>query len=200
MNRSKILSLLRNPTLLNRSDAEYYFKDLNLIEMTYALCQIHLHKYHGDQELKGYGSYIEHHLRPVVRIVHDYTGGMTLYDRAVTLLAAWLHDIVEDTEATPSLVRQYGPDVAHLVYCLTKGSTTRITNDKLISSIPSVAIIKLADIERNCRTIGKSKSKEKVRDWATKKLLQLTYFVEPNPDQYDQVQRLLNSLIEEAGE
>ncbi len=84
-----------------------------------------------------------------------------------TLIAAMVHDVVEDTEHTLAEIRQrFGPDVAHMVDGVTKISGIRAvsrearkaeTYRKLVLAIaqdPRTVLIKLADRLHNMRTIG----------------------------------------------
>jgi len=86
---------------------------------------------------------------------------------ADTLIAAMLHDVVEDTEYTMDDVTElFGPDVAHMVDGVTKISRIReVTPDarkaetyrKLVLAIakdPRTVLIKLADRLHNMRTIS----------------------------------------------
>lgn len=79
------------------------------------------------------------------------------------LAAAWLHDVLEDTEVTPELLKQeFGEDITTLVLWLTDVSTpldgnraTRKAIDRLhLSLAPAEAqTIKLADMISNTRSI-----------------------------------------------
>ncbi len=84
-----------------------------------------------------------------------------------TLIAAMVHDVVEDTSIELDGIRQrFGPDVAHMVDGVTKISSIRMVNKearkaetyrKLVLAIaqdPRTVLIKLADRLHNMRTIS----------------------------------------------
>ncbi len=84
-----------------------------------------------------------------------------------TLIAAMVHDVVEDTEYEMDDIRQrFGKDVAHMVDGVTKISGIRAVNQearkaetyrKLVLAIaqdPRTVLIKLADRLHNMRTLG----------------------------------------------
>jgi len=64
--------------------------------------------------------------------------------------AAWLHDVLEDTETQKDVVQQlYGPDVANIVFAVSGfGANRKIRNQCIhdkIEAYPPAAILKLAD-------------------------------------------------------
>jgi len=104
---------------------------------------------HGDQ---SYGDKpYEHHLQAVVEVLKRF--GVQLDDpsTAPLLIAAWLHDSLEDTQLTRDEVEiQFGPAVAELVWRVTdepgatrkerKPATYRKTREN-----ESAIVLKLAD-------------------------------------------------------
>jgi hypothetical protein len=84
-------------------------------------------------------------------------------DDPVTLAAAWLHDVVEDTPTTlEDLEREFGRPVAELVESLTDVSRPADGNraarkgkdlQHLAQASPTAKTIKLADLVDNCRDI-----------------------------------------------
>ena len=103
------------------------------------------------------------HLKSVVQILSQVT------DDANMLAAAWLHDTVEDTEATHHQIEeQFGKDVATLVYQLTDisrpGDGNRayrkaLDRAHLAEASDRAKTIKLADIIDNTRDICKHDEK-----------------------------------------
>jgi (p)ppGpp synthase/HD superfamily hydrolase len=99
---------------------------------------------HAGQEYGG-RPYAESHLPAVVRVLEE--SGVT--DPEV-LAAGWLHDVLEDTEASPiDLHRQFGILVFHMVRaCTGVGKDRKQRNATIyrgIWSCPSAAVVKLAD-------------------------------------------------------
>lgn len=103
------------------------------------------------------------HLKSVVQILRQVT------DDENVLAAAWLHDTVEDTEATHHQIEeQFGKDVASLVYQLTDisrpGDGNRsyrkaLDRAHLAEASDRAKTIKLADIIDNTRDICKHDEK-----------------------------------------
>jgi GTP pyrophosphokinase len=115
--------------------------------------------HHGDQSRRSGEPYITH-LMAVTEILAE----LRLDDD--TLVAALLHDVVEDTPVElQEIAELFGDDVAHMVDGVTKISSLRIANPearkaetyrKLILSTaadPRTVIIKLGDRLHNMRTI-----------------------------------------------
>lgn len=98
------------------------------------------------------------HLREVADLVTEHGG-----DEAM-IAAAWLHDVVEDTEITLDQIEaQFGDDVAALVFALTDVSRPEDGNraarkelDRLHTNKapPRAKTIKLADIISNVSSIA----------------------------------------------
>ena len=138
--------------LLNKSSNEY---DREKIDRAYRLAE----KMHGDQRRVSGVPYILHPTS-VACIIVDL--GMD----TDSVVAALLHDVVEDTPVTLDEVRQqFGEDVAHLVDGVTKISKIAYTEKeerqaenvrKMLIAMADdirVIIIKLADRLHNMRTI-----------------------------------------------
>lgn len=99
--------------------------------------------------------YVETHVASVVKILEDFSGslfdfGITLSEYNSLLVAAWLHDTVEDTHATiRQVARTFGLKVARLVWPVTGvGDTRKIRNADMarkIEKYPLSAILKCAD-------------------------------------------------------
>lgn len=74
---------------------------------------------HGDQMYAKYP--YEHHLQGVADLVQKRNKGSESLH--IMLAVAWLHDVLEDTDATlEDLVAHFGETVARAVYYLTKQS------------------------------------------------------------------------------
>jgi GTP pyrophosphokinase len=127
--------------------------DLALLERAYLIAE----KMHGTQMRKSGDPYITHPLA-VTTILADI--GMT----EPTLVAALLHDTVEDTDYTLDQLRKdFGDEVAHLVDGVTKldkvkygDSAQAETIRKMIVAMSRdirVLVIKLADRLHNMRTL-----------------------------------------------
>jgi hypothetical protein len=110
-----------------------------------------------DQRRKYTSQPYEAHLRAVAKLVQDVT------DDPETVAAAWLHDTVEDTEATfEDLGREFGPGVEALVEALTDvsrpgdGNRARrkaIDREHLAAAPPRAKTVKLADLVDNARDV-----------------------------------------------
>ena len=98
---------------------------------------------HGDQPY-GDKPYVEH-LSAVVRTLQDFDAPTSC------LVAAWLHDVVEDTAATIEQVRsEFGEEVASLVWAVTgEGNGDRRAHTdsicRKVAAYPDAAMVKLAD-------------------------------------------------------
>ncbi|CAN7268068.1 HD domain-containing protein [Rossellomorea sp. LjRoot5] len=104
----------------------------------------------------------------VCEILMDYKADIT------TLIAALLHDVVEDTDCSLEDIKdKFGPEVAFIVDGLTKfekGSLNKelynaLNSEKLLSHAAKdirVAIVKIADRLHNMRTLGIKKIEKKV--------------------------------------
>lgn len=73
------------------------------------------------------------------------------------LAAAWLHDVVEDTDTTVEDVSdEFGRDISGLVDTLTRRKPHEnhdVYNSRVLSSSHAAKLIKVADTEHNIRTI-----------------------------------------------
>jgi (p)ppGpp synthase/HD superfamily hydrolase len=106
---------------------------------------------HNGQKGKGPEQAYIDHLEAVVRLLKDHGE-----ERAEVLAAAYLHDCLEKTDTTVGeLIREFGGDIAELVYWLTdpedsEGPEKELLSAWLLSRAPEKAqFIKLADIIDN---------------------------------------------------
>ncbi|WP_141731668.1 HD domain-containing protein [Oligoflexus tunisiensis] len=112
-----------------------------------------------DHRRKYSGEPYEVHLRDVAAIVASVTADPR------TIAAAWLHDVVEDTEVTLAEVEAaFGPEVAVLVENLTDVSRPQDGNrarrkeldrQHLAQARPEAKTVKLADIISNAPDIAR---------------------------------------------
>ena len=106
------------------------------------------------------------HLRRVAEMVQDSGGTRTQID------AAWLHDSLEDTDATLRSLRESGipVDVIDLVAVLTHFSNEPYTLyiDR-VKACPDAVIIKLADLYDNLNPVRMSKVEPAKRQRLLKK-------------------------------
>lgn len=103
------------------------------------------------------------HLKAVADIVSDVT------EDEVLIAAAWLHDVVEDTEVTHSEIEDtFGKEVAQVVYELTDKSTLEDGNrakrkkkdrDNLRVASQGAKLVKLADLMDNTDDICRNSAK-----------------------------------------
>lgn len=110
----------------------------------------HYHQKYGDKPYT-------YHLGQVVSIVREYA----TEDREYVIAAAWLHDVLEDTDTTYcELGRKFGPTVANIVWACTGVGNNRVARQRSILSKIGVfygaAIVKAADrlanMEENLKT------------------------------------------------
>ncbi|MGQ0670330.1 MAG: RelA/SpoT family protein [Actinomycetota bacterium] len=145
--------------------------DVKAIQRAYQFAQA---SHEGQKRISG-EDFIEHPLA-VTQILADLSLDTT------TLVAALLHDVVEDTEVSlDTLDAEFGPEVAKIVDGLTKLDTITFKNReqeqaenvrKMIVAMAGdirVLLIKLADRLHNMRTLS-SLSAGKQRDKATETL------------------------------
>jgi guanosine-3',5'-bis(diphosphate) 3'-pyrophosphohydrolase len=137
--------------------------DTRVVVRAYELAE----QLHGDQRRRSGDLYITHPLA-VTTILADL--GMD----ATTLVAALLHDTVEDTPYTlDDLREEFGDDVAHLVDGVTKLDKIKYgehaeaeTIRKMVVAMardPRVLVIKLADRLHNMRTLRYLKQEKQER-------------------------------------
>lgn len=111
---------------------------------------------HGAQRRKYEDAPYTVHLDRVVQMLRDHG-----FDAPVLLAAAYLHDVVEDTDASiQDVLDRFGVEVAELVYWLTDAEPGRRKIRKIMSAwrlsrAPIEAkLIKLADLADNASTIA----------------------------------------------
>lgn len=97
---------------------------------------------HGDQKY-GEHEYV-YHLQKVVDVLSKYT------DEPHLIAAAWLHDVIEDTEYTYfDLTRQFGVPTAQIVWACTGVGASRKARQASIKTklhiFPGAPEVKLAD-------------------------------------------------------
>lgn len=132
---------------------------------------------HTDQRRKGVrGEPYVNHVAEVARLVAEATGGR---DR-VAILAALLHDTLEDTDTTrEELEREFGPEVASVVAEVTDDKRLRKAErkqrqvDGAASKSLQARLVKLADKTSNLRSMAASppanwpqSQKREYFDWA----------------------------------
>jgi len=146
-----------------------------MMEQLWAKVQIYNAQADGDRLWAGYQFAKDAHAHQYRKsgepfFIHALTVADILADLrldADTLIAAMLHDVVEDTEhSMDDITKMFGPDVAHMVDGVTKISRIREvspdarkaeTYRKLVLAIakdPRTVLIKLADRLHNMRTIS----------------------------------------------
>ncbi|QPB12174.1 hypothetical protein [Providencia phage PSTCR5] len=197
-----VIFILKHPTWENRANLEILLEGEDIEEIAAEIAGSVARIAHKNQAFRsGEGfshedDYTNMHLAGVARIVGREFDFPNDYEHLVTLCAAWLHDVVEDTNLNLESVRRaFGDDVAFIVDRLTKDIDQQLTNNKLYSFVPAVAQVKLADIYRNAETISFSKSKKAASNWALKKLVQIRSFYQPDQVFLDKVKGKLNNLV-----
>lgn len=104
---------------------------------------------HGNQ-LYGHKPY-EHHLQAVVAVLNRFGISLDNEELASVLIAAWLHDSIEDTNLTQENIRQeFGSEVADLVWRVTdepgnNRKERKAATYQKISESENAIILKLAD-------------------------------------------------------
>jgi (p)ppGpp synthase/HD superfamily hydrolase len=114
--------------------------------------------HHGDQRRKTGAPYLEHLLEALQILVEG--AGVTRRD---VLVAAVLHDVVEDTPCTPADLRAaFGPRVAELVGWVTipdpgPGEDAAAVKERCLRRLrgapPDAILVKLADRASNVQTL-----------------------------------------------
>ncbi len=194
--------ILKNPSWENRANLEILLEGVDIAAIAAAICKPVALAAHKGQPFKssndtiGLDDYTNYHLAVVARLCDTRYDFPNAYDHLVTLCAAWLHDIVEDTSLTLNDIREeFGTDVGYIVDKLTKDLTDHMTNIKLYSFVPAVAQIKLADIYRNAETIGFAKNRAASQRWALKKLEQIRHFYQPDQEFVEIVTNKLREYV-----
>jgi GTP pyrophosphokinase len=164
--------MIRITDILDKMSEYLPDTDLDLIERAY----IYSAKVHEGQVRLSGEPYLSHPLE-VAGILAD----MKL--DVVSVAAGLLHDVIEDTDATPEDIEaMFGQDVKHIVSGVSKLSTLRFKNArarqaesirKMLLAMADdirVIMIKLADRLHNMRTLQYHKSNEKRRKIAQETL------------------------------
>ncbi|RZB34484.1 MAG: GTP pyrophosphokinase [Desulfobacteraceae bacterium Eth-SRB1] len=191
--------------------------DLDIIDRAY-IYSARVHE--GQMRLSG-EPYLTHPLE-VAGILAD----MKL--DSVSIAAALLHDVLEDTHATPEEIKEmFGQEVLHIVSGVTKLSSLKFNSSqarqaesirKMLLAMADdirVILIKLADRLHNMRTLQYHPKEQKRRAIAQethdiyapiaarlgiywiKKELEDTSFKHLQPEEYSQIQALINKDKEE---
>ena len=105
-----------------------------------------------------------HHPREVVKILYRQGFDLTVPTDVTVLSAAWLHDVVEDTEETIETLKDRGVDVATLfiVNLLTKRKSD--SYDVYLANIKKnqlASAVKQADITHNLSDLKKGTLRDK---------------------------------------
>lgn len=124
-------------------------KYLDALWMAYTL--------HQKQTDKANAPYIFHPYNVACRVAEYFERYPVLNhvaDKGVCIIAALLHDTIEDTAYTwEQMNERFGVAVADLVECLTKTKKKEINDYYVrISEVPAALIVKLADLSDNLRT------------------------------------------------
>lgn len=119
---------------------------------------VHRDQKYGDKE---YG----YHLEQVVAVLKRYTDEPLLID------AAWLHDVLEDTDTTYfQLARKFGPTAANIVWaCTGVGESRKARQASILTKLhvfPGAPIVKLADRIANLRAGVDEGNKNKLSMYA----------------------------------
>ena len=122
---------------------------------------------HENQERKAGGPYIVHPLRVALQT-------LALGEDTETIIAAVLHDVVEDTSIPlAEIKRRFGDHVASIVSALTKpkrGTPNRsaIYEKQLLAAPRETILIKLLDIEDNLYDVDQAFPPEKAASYREK--------------------------------
>ncbi len=155
--------MIRITDILDKVSEYYPEADLDIIDRAY----VYSARVHAGQVRHSGEPYLSHPLE-VAGILSD----MKL--DSISVAAALLHDVVEDTHATAEDIREmFGPETEHIVSGVTKISALTFDNSqarqaenirKMILAMADdirVILIKLADRLHNMRTLGYHKNHEK---------------------------------------
>jgi (p)ppGpp synthase/HD superfamily hydrolase len=114
-------------------------------------------KKHGNQKRKWSGEPYTEHLNNVAQIVKGIGASQEMQ------AAAWLHDVVEDTDVThQEIVDEFGVSIANIVYGVTDKSKPEDGNRKARKEIDRIHLsmgcsrvktLKLADVIDNTRNL-----------------------------------------------
>lgn len=124
----------------------------------------------------------------------------------VTIAAAWLHDVVEDTDVTQAEIeREFGPEVAEIVASVTKVVDGRrigreraalINIEHASHGSPGAKTVKLADVIDNISDIVEH-DREFARVYLMEKKMLMKHLQEGDPTLYKKAMELLELLTEE---
>jgi (p)ppGpp synthase/HD superfamily hydrolase len=179
------------------------FKIMNIVEAAKELAQ----SAHEGQERKGGAPYITHPER-VAQLVADAG-----FDK-VTIAAAWLHDVLEDTDVTEQEVGKLSPELLEIVKAETEDSTLswierkksrtdslRTASDKAKAVACADRIDNLSDFLADYKEIGSELWERWPERTPQEKLAADQYFLQMLKEtwQSDLVEKLEKLVLEEAG-
>jgi GTP pyrophosphokinase len=122
---------------------------------------------HKEQERKAGGPYVVHPLRVALQ-------ALVIGESTETIMAAALHDVVEDTEVCiDEITTSFGNEVSSIVASLTKppnGTPDRaaIYEEQLMASSREAKLIKILDIEDNLYDVDTAFPPEKAESYLKK--------------------------------
>ncbi len=161
-------TMLYSPTvdaLISRLHSYYPDAEENIMRRAYAFA----HAAHEGQKRRSGEPYIDHPVA-VASILLD------LQMDTGSIVAALLHDVVEDTNISlEQITREFGAEIAHLVDGVTKLSVLEAQSKEeaqagtyrkmfiAMADDPRVVLIKLADRLHNMRTLGATPSEQQQR-------------------------------------
>ncbi len=130
----------------------------------------------------------------------------TVTSDPVIIAAAWLHDVVEDTDVElTEIERDFGPEVAEIVESVTKvvdGTDIGRERAALINiehashGSPAAKTVKLADVIDNVSDILEH-DREFARVYLMEKKMLMEHLREGDPALYGKAEHLLETLMEE---
>lgn len=140
---------------------------INLVEVQKAI--YYAKKYHGEQKRQSGEAYYSHPLEVAYMLAEYAAKENRRYFRTDLLVSAILHDTIEDTELTASMITEiFGKVVSNQVEDMTRIKTHgKITSEELVNSLllqknKDVLMIKMFDRLHNVQTI-QAKSPEKIK-------------------------------------
>jgi guanosine-3',5'-bis(diphosphate) 3'-pyrophosphohydrolase len=134
-------------------------------------------RWHGDQTRPAGEPYVEH-LLEVVTVLSD---GLSVTSVDI-LLAAVLHDVVEDTDCSLSEVRdRFGSRVAELVGWLTKTDSRAAYLSRLKSAPADALLVKLADRLSNVQRLDTHPRLEKQRSYYAETVRSIVPLAQAHP-------------------
>ncbi|HJD63940.1 MAG TPA: HD domain-containing protein [Rickettsia endosymbiont of Sericostoma sp.] len=159
-------------------------------------------KYHGTQMRQSGEPYYSHPIEVAYMVAEHTALGILKYFRTDMIVTSLLHDTIEDTELTQTMITSiFGDQVASQVEDLTRiKGEHKISSAEIVETLyrqkkSDILVIKIFDRLHNMQTIGSksSEKRKKIVEETLKRFITLSIYLE---DQIDGVLKIEKRITE----